>query len=111
MAGGITKVDFVEYFPIIKWVVGGLLVIISALAGYIWKKQQKQITELEMAVKQISADTIKHVTQEQFSKFSSEMDGRIDKMEQSFRQDLAHHNTEITGRLDDIMWHLINTQK
>lgn len=97
----------VEYFPIIKWVVGGLLALIAILAGYIWKKQQKQIEELEIAMKQLARDSIDHVTTEQLEEFKIEMDKKFISVETK----LSDHNKDITGRLDKIMWYLVNEKE
>lgn len=98
----------VEYFPIVKWAIGGLLGIIATLSGYIWFKQQREIKEMEVALHQLEQDSAKHVTQRDLHELRMEMDKKFEHMENKVSGSLAAHNKSVNDKLDKIMWHMVH---
>lgn len=95
---------FIEYFPVFKWIVGGLLTVIAVLGGYIWRKQNIRIKELEEEVEQLARASVRHVTHEDLEEFRHDVDRKFD----GIRQELHSHNAAVNSKLDKLLWHIIN---
>jgi hypothetical protein len=98
----------IEYFPIIKWVIGGLLGAVAVLSGYIWIRQQKEIKEMKVALRQLEQDSVRHVTQRDLQELRQEMEGKFDHLEDKVSESLEAHNKLVNGKLDKIMWYMVN---
>lgn len=98
--------SFLQYFPILKWVIGGLVGIIMMLTGYIFRKQQKQINELEIVVDQLARDSVNMVHREQFDEFKKDMDNKFTSLELHISGGLD----SVKEQLNDIMWYMVNAR-
>lgn len=104
MSDNTTWQAVLDYFPIIKWITGGVAVVIATLFGFIVNRYNKRIEMLEMTVAQLSRDSILAVTRPQMDELKADIDKKFNSMETK----LMDHNESVNAKLDRIVWHLIN---
>jgi ABC-type phosphate transport system auxiliary subunit len=97
-----------DAMPILKWILTGASSIIASLLGYIWYNQKKRIDALEVTVNQLAKDSVRHVTHEDFDRLKDDMNKKMDQIDQNLSNKLDNHNGAVNGKLDALMFHLLN---
>ena len=100
-----------EYFPIIKWIIGGLAAAVAVLLGIIYKNHKSRLDDLEGDVGQLSREASRHITYDDLDKLKEDMHRKFNHMEEKLSTSLDQHNKAVNDKLDKIMWHMIDNEK